>query len=137
MICVTYDVSVFTYDRKCLFRYTRTHLLGPGAAPGKTQQCTASSAAGSSADLHYVSRLLSRGPQNLATGSDFRCHSRGIKRVIGKTTGLCAPPAVVHPTGHLKPVGLRQAKALFGSLDLPEWDGARSNILLWTSILGR
>jgi len=34
-----------------------------------------------------------------------------------------------HPTGQLKRVGLRQAKALFGSLDPPEWDGARSKYL--------
>jgi hypothetical protein len=111
MICVTYDVRVFTYDRNVSFDILEPS-AGARSSPGKTQQCNCKFS------CRVVCRPASRitpsrrGPQNLATGSDFRCYPRGIKRVRGKASRLCATPAAVHPTGQLKPVGLRQAKAL-------------------------
>ena len=79
--------------------------------------------------LHYVSRLLGRAHETWPLGLTFVAilgeFSESEVRPVGFV--LFLPRST--RTGHLKRVGLRQAKALFGSLDPLEWDGARSNIL--------
>ena len=69
--CVTYDVWVFTYDRNVSF-----DILGPicwsQEQPGqKPNNALQSSAAGSSADLHYVSRLLGGAHKTWPLGLTF------------------------------------------------------------------
>jgi hypothetical protein len=99
------------------------HLQEPGAARTKANRALQSSAAGSSADLHHASR---RGPQSLATGSGFRCYPRGNSESEVRPVGFVLPPAAVHPTGHLRRVGLKTSQVSVWLAGPTRVDGARS-----------